>query len=140
MTLQEYSEENEIVFEDAWPRFREMSANGISSYTDAEIRNLFAEMSMAQSYQTVRCSIIQQELDLQKFRIEVVVARLLNGLYTTGPMTTRNAKVQGDAEFISANEKKTDILQKLVIVKAELDAIAIATAALSREMSMRLKQ
>jgi hypothetical protein len=123
-----------------WTEYRHITREGIASFLDVEIRNLYAEMSMAESTQQILVGIIEKKLDSAKYNLYISEVKLLNNIFPSGSMNSRIPKVHGHEEYLEHSEIKENIMLRLITAKAELAGLSTATGALSREMTMRLKQ
>lgn len=126
-------------FETAWSKFREMTREGISRYPDHEVRDLFMRLSIISAHAEMRVAIAESVKDRKKLEVELEQSLLLQQ-YKNGAMNKRIADVQGDEEYKTTLREYNNAEDHLTITKGQARAASIAAAALSREISARLKQ
>lgn len=141
MTIKEYATETDLAgFDKTWEDFRLAARSGITALPDVQLRNLFVQMTMLQSHAEMRVALLESMRDRKKLDIDLERSKLLVTTYTTGPMTKRNAEVEGDKDY----QEKIQALQSydtdVTIAKGVARACSIAASGLSRELSARLKE
>jgi len=124
--------------DNAWTTYRKIISEGISRYADINVRDLFQEFSILQSYAEVRVSVLESARDRAKLELELEEARLLRA-YTTGPMNKRLTDVKATDVYQNAQRALADKEDGLTIQKGIARALTIAANALSREITARMK-
>lgn len=122
---------------DIWTLFREMSLEGITRYSDIDIRNLFVKLSLLQSQAEYLISFAEQNRDRAKLNLELKEAALVSE--ANGPMNKRMAEAHANTEYAHCKNVLADAEDAIIIAKASARAATIAAGALSREISARLK-
>ena len=138
MQITDWTEPYLAEFENSWTKYREMVAKGISKYAEVEVRDLFQELSLISAHSEVRLSVLESQRDNSKFQLHLLQIKLLR-VFDTGAMNKRVAQVENDKEYQTALEVLQDKENDLTVGKAYSRAAELASNALSREISARLK-
>jgi len=136
--ISEFTDEQLLPFDGVWDLFREMSASGISQFSEIVIRNLFAQMSLINSYDEIRLSQLEAIYDTQKLSLGLCKSKLLAIKYRDGAMNNRTAEVEADKAYQQEANNLDNANINLVIQKGRVKASAIAANCLSREISARI--
>jgi len=134
------NEENNLPeFENCWEQYRNMTANGIFRASDADVRNLHAQMSMMLSHKIIQQSVVTNEYERQKFLHELKKSELLYTKYNKGTVAANNAAMMNDLEFQESYENLMKAKEQQIIIESEISSLQTAVTSLSREISARLK-
>lgn len=135
----EWVDEGIEEFQHAWADWRQMASKGISHFNDYQVRDLYTRMSFIQAHSEIILAQVESQRDGTKFAAELQESTLLRTKYTDGAMTKRLADVHSDEIYIDQYSAYQSDEDEVTITKGSLRACAVASGALSREISARLK-
>lgn len=124
-----------------WERWRQVKRIGVSHYTDDEIRDLHAQMSLLLSEAQLNFEILDGSKDVKKLHQQLKEAELVELKYNgEKAMNSKITKAHADVDYIQIVNDLETLTMARAEWKARLNATSTAVDALSREISYRIKR
>lgn len=123
-----------------WDRWREVCQQGISSYQDSEIRDLYANFVLMLADAELKFAHFDGQKEAKKLEKEIEEIRLLNTKYNNDKaMNARIAETKADARYMDVANKAKEYELNRALWKGRVAACTKVTECLSREISYRIK-